>query len=289
MADTARDPISVVVPFLGDAEEARSTLAMLTSLSTRPGDELIVADNTPDGVGAGLADDRVTVVSAADRRSASHARNLGSRAAGGEWLLFIDADCQPPADLLDRYFTDPPGARVGIVAGEIEGVTDQEALLARWARSRRGQWVSHHLETGPAPAGVTANMLVRRAAFEQLGGFRIGGGGDLDLSWRAQEGGWELVYRPDVIVRHRDRETFAELADQAISYGGHQARLRELHGDAVPRAPLLRPLGRSLAGALTWTVAGQFERARFKLIDGAWAGLFWWGQLTGGPKARRAD
>jgi mycofactocin glycosyltransferase len=289
VAGSRREPVSVVVPFLGDADEATAMLDMLAGMRTAAGDELIVADNTPDGIVAPLAGTRVTVVAVADRRSASHARNLGAEAATGEWLLFIDADCESPSDLLEAYFVVPPGPRCGIVAGEIEGMAEQDAALARWARSRRGQWVSHHLATGPHPAGVTANMLVRRTAFEELGGFRIGGGGDLDLSWRAQEAGWELAYRPDVAVRHRDRETFAELADQAISYGGHQARLRELHGDSVPRAPLLRPLGRSLAGAVTWSVAGQFERARFKLIDGAWACLFWWGQLTGGPKARRAD
>jgi GT2 family glycosyltransferase len=289
MSTRARDTISVVVPFLGDPAEADAMLEMLSGLRAGPQDELIVADNTPEGLVAARAGERTTVVAAADRRSASHARNLGARAARGVWLLFIDADCEPPPDLLDRYFVEPPGPRAGIVAGEIEGAPDQEALLARWARSRRGQWVSHHLANGPLPAGVTANMLVRRSVFEQLDGFRIGGGGDLDLSWRAQEAGWELEYRPGVVVRHRDRETLAALADQAISYGGHQRRLRELHGPVVPRPPLLRPLGRSLAGAVAWTATGKFERARFKLIDGAWACLFWWGHLTGGPRARRAD
>ena len=289
VAGSPRDPISVVVPFLGDPEEARSVLGMLSALRTRPGDELIVADNTPDAIVAPLAPRGVTVAPATDRRSASHARNVGARAAGCDWLLFIDADCLPAPDLLDRYFDVPPGPRCAIVAGEIEGIPEQDALLARWARSRRGRWVSHHLQSGPHPAGVTANMLVRRSAFEELGGFRIGGGGDLDLSWRAQDAGWELLYRPELVVRHRDRETLAALAGQAISYGGHRRRLRQLHGPAVPRAPLLRPLVRSLAGAAAWTVRGQFERARFKLIDGLWASLLWWGQLTGGARARRAD
>ncbi|MGH2950846.1 MAG: glycosyltransferase family 2 protein, partial [Solirubrobacterales bacterium] len=186
-----------MVPFLGDARDAEATLAMLAAFRTRPGDELIVADNTPEGIVAPLADGRAQIVPAADRLSASHARNLGAGAASGEWLLFIDADCAPPPDLLERYLAEPPRQRTGIVAGEIEGAPEQDALLARWARSRRGQWVSHHLAGGPHPAGVTANMLVRRSLFEQLGGFRIGGGGDLDLSWRAQEAGWDLDYRPD--------------------------------------------------------------------------------------------
>ncbi|MGH2953104.1 MAG: glycosyltransferase family 2 protein [Solirubrobacterales bacterium] len=287
VAGSSREPISVVVPFLGDAAEARATLELLVGLRTRPGDELILADNTPDGVVDEVVRGEVIVAPAGERRSASYARNVGAGAAGTEWLLFIDADSVPPADLLDRYLADAPGPRCGIVAGEIEGLPDQDAVLARWARSRRRQWVRQQGEWGPHPSGITANLLVRRSTFDDLGGFQIGGGEDIDLCWRAQDRGWELEYRPDVVVRHRDRERMSELARQAIRYGADVRRLRELHGPSVGRAPLLRPLFRSLGAALVWSARGQFERARFKLIDAIWDMLLWWGQLTGGPYARR--
>ena len=132
-------------------------------------------------------------------------------------------------------------------------------------------------------------MLVRRTAFEQLGGFRIGGGGDVDLSWRAQDEGWELDYRPEVVVRHRDRESFRELADQAVAYGGHQRQLRALHGPAVPRPAIAGPLARAAGGSLAWALRGRFEQARFKLVDGAWTLLVAWGWLTRGARARKAD
>jgi GT2 family glycosyltransferase len=285
----SRPAVSVVVPFLGDAVEAEALLARLASLETAPGDELIVADNTPAGIVAPLAAGRANIVEVADARSASHARNAGAGRASGEWLLFIDADCEPPPDLIEAYFRDPVGDRCGIVAGEIEGAPEQSAFLARWARSRRGHWVAHHLSWGPHPAGVTANLLVRRSAFEALDGFRIGGGGDLDLCWRAQEQGWEFAYRPEVVVRHRDRERLAELADQAIAYGGHQRHLRDLHGPGVPSPRPLAPLARSLGGAAVWTFRGRFEQARFKLVDGFWTTLEWWGWLSRGARARKAD
>jgi GT2 family glycosyltransferase len=281
--------VSVVVPFLGDAEEASALLAVLKRIELGPGDELIIADNTPDRIVAPIAGEPIEVVEAGDRRSASYARNAGAAAAGGEWLLFCDADCVPPADLLDAYFSQPPDERCAVVAGEVEGLDEQGAFLARWARSRRGRWVGHHLSRGPYPAGVTANLMVRRAAFEELGGFRIGGGGDLDLCWRAQGAGWGFVYRADVVVRHRDRERLSELVDQAIAYGGHQRRLRDLYGSVVAREPLLVPVARSLGAALAWTARGRLEQARFKLLDGCWACLQRWGWLTRGGRARRAD
>lgn len=285
----SRPGVSIVVPFLGDGDEARALLRMLERVDAADADELIVADNTTEGVVGPLAAPGVSVVAAGDERSASYARNRGAAAATGEWLLFVDADCVPERDLLETYFREPIDERCAIVAGEVRGLAGQASFLARWARARRGLWVRHHLTWGPHPAGVTANLLVRRSAFEVLGGFRIGGGGDLDLCWRAQEAGWGFEYRPGALVRHRDRERLRELAGQAVAYGGHQRRLRDLHGPAVPRVTVLAPLARSLAGALVWTVRGQPERARFKLLDGYWGALQWWGWLTHGAGARRAD
>lgn len=284
-----RPTVSVVVPFLGDRAQAEALVATLTRLRIAALDEVIVADNTPDGLVGEVAANRVKVVDVADVKSASRARNAGAQQAGGEWLLFIDADCRPPADLIDGFFAPDPAPQTGIVAGEIEGVGEQDALLARWARSRRGKWVSHHISTGPRPAAVTANMLVRRTAFEDLGGFRIGGGGDLDLSWRAQERGWLFEYRPQVVIRHLDRERLSELAGQAVAYGGHQRHLRRLHGTAVARVPIVRPIVGSLAGAVVGSLGGDFAKARFSLVDGFWGALYWWGWLTRGAGARKAD
>jgi GT2 family glycosyltransferase len=285
----SRPAVSVVVPFLGDRVEARAMLTALTPLAAAPGDELIVADNTPEGIVAALAGEGVGVVAAGDVRSASHARNAGAAAAAREWLLFVDADCDPPAGLIDAYFAEPVGARCGVIAGEIAGEPGQDAALARWARSRRGNWVEHHLSSGPHPGGVTANLMVRRSAFEQVEGFRLGGGGDLDLCWRIQDAGWTFAYRPGALIHHRDRETLRELWEQGVAYGGHQRHLRVVHGPTVPRPGLVAPFVRSFGGSVVWAVRGERERARFKLIDGFWAVAEAWGWLSRGARARRAD
>jgi GT2 family glycosyltransferase len=279
----------VVVPFLGDEAEGRRLLDRLAALELRAGDELIVADNTPDAVLAPLAGEAVMVIAAGERRSASHARNLGAARASNEWLLFLDADCVPPPGLLDDYFATGPGERCAILAGEIVGDPAQRGALARWARSRRGHWIAGLLADGRRPAAVTANMLVRRAAFDEVGGFEPGGGGDFDLSWRLQDGGWGLELRPRALVLHRDRETLRGVAEQARSYGSHLRHLRSRHRSGVARATLLAPLARSLGGAAVWLLRGERERARFSLVDGYYAACAWLGQLAGPPRHRDAD
>jgi GT2 family glycosyltransferase len=278
----ARPGVSVVVPFRGTAGEADAALAALGRLRLGADDELIVADNTPDGVLASRGDGEVRVVAAPERPSAFHARNAAAAVASGSWLLFTDADCVPEPDLLERLWDSGPRAETAVVAGEARGAESQRAFLARWSRSRRGAIASHQLTLGPRPAGSTANLLVLRAAFEAVGGFcEVRSDADVELCWRIQERGYALEYRPGAVVAHRDPEDLAAVVRQAAGYGAGRRWLRSSYGSAVPAPMMLRPLARAAAGALAWALALRFERAGFKLVDGVVAAAAWLGYRLG--------
>jgi GT2 family glycosyltransferase len=279
----ARPGVSVVVPFRGADGEADIALEALGRLRLGADDELIVADNTPDGVLAGRDDDdEVLVVAAPERSSAYFARNAAAAVASGSWLLFLDADCVPEPDLLERLWTAGPDTGTAVLAGEARGAETQSAFLARWSRSRRGAIASHQLTLGPRPAGTTANLLVRRDAFEAVGGFcEVRSDADVELCWRIQERGFELEYRPDAVVAHRDPEHLGAVVRQAAGYGAGRRWLRSSYGPEVPAPTLLRPLARAAVGALVWALAIRFERAGFKLVDGAVAAAEWLGYRLG--------
>lgn len=274
--------VSVVVPFLGSARDARVAVWALRALSTGPDDEVILVDNTPGHVLAGIDAESIHVVGASARQTAFFARNVGAERARGEWLLFLDADCRPPADLIERYLDPPPPDGVAIVAGELVGDPGQDAIAARWARSRRGPIASHHLTLGPFPAGVTGNVLIRRSAFESVGGFddRVRSDADVELCWRLQEAGWEFVYRPEALVVHRDPESISGVVRQAVGYGAGRRWTNRRWPGSGGRPPLLVPLVRSLGGGLVWAVRGELELAAFKLLDGLAALASWWGYLA---------
>ena len=283
----ARPGVSVVVPFLGTGDEGEAALAALARLRLGDHDELIVADNTPDGVLAGRGDGGVRVVGAPELRSAFHARNAGAAVARGSWMLFIDADCVPEPDLLDRLWEPEPQSGTAVVAGEARGADAQRAFLARWSRSRRGPIASHQLTLGPRPAGTTANLLVLRAAFESVGGFcEVRSDADVELCWRLQERGLELEYRPAAVVAHRDPESLAAVVRQAAGYGAGRRWLRSSYGPAVSEPTLLRPLARTVAGTLAWALTLRFDRAGFKLVDGLVAVATWLGYRLGDNRAR---
>ncbi|HSF02885.1 MAG TPA: glycosyltransferase, partial [Solirubrobacterales bacterium] len=196
MGRPTRPPVSLVVPFLGEREEVVRLLAALGLLRTRTGDELVIADNTAQGVVASVAGAPVQVARATAERSSYHARNAGARMASNDWLLFVDSDCVPASGLLDAYFAEPVSDRCGAVSGLIVGEPAQRGWLARYARSRSFLRADHGLLGRDAtPAG---NVLVRRVAFEAVGGFEEGirSGGDIDLSRRLAAAGWVVEHRP---------------------------------------------------------------------------------------------
>ncbi|MGI9021399.1 MAG: glycosyltransferase family 2 protein [Solirubrobacterales bacterium] len=261
--------MSVVVPFAGDREEALRLLRALRGLELRPGDELIVADNTAGGVVEPAGGARV--VRATGERSSYHARNVGAAAALSEWILFMDADCTPQRDLLDGYFVRSPDGRAGAVAGEILGEPDQRALAARYARDRKVLSQTDGLYGRGRTVAATGNLMVRRRAFEELGGFVEGirSGGDVDFCLRLQDAGWELSFRPRALVRHRHRETVAGLLRTFARYGSGSRWLSERYPGVSTRWPLSPvELSRAGADAVRLALAGNREQATFRLIDG---------------------
>src|SRR5207244_4024437 len=81
-----------------------------------------------------------------------------------DWLLFMDADCVPAANLLEAYYAEPIGDDCGALAGEIIGDPAQRGFLARYARSRRFLSQADGLLGPQSGAAVTGNVLLRRAA-----------------------------------------------------------------------------------------------------------------------------
>ena len=238
-----RPPVSVVVPFAGDEEAGRAAVALLHSLDTRPGDERILADNS------GVVTDApgVTVVRASGEMSPAHARNTGATHAHGEWILFLDADVRPPADLIDRFFAEPIADRVGAITGDVHGYVVRPTLAARYGASRNFLGQRSHLAHPYRPRAASANLLVRRAAFDRAGGYVEGvrAAEDTDFTWRLQDLGYTLAFCEDAVVEHRYRESLTELRRQWRAYAAG-ARWLERRWPGFHPDPGLNRLGRIL-------------------------------------------
>src|SRR5579884_3371011 len=235
------------MPFAGDRPAAEAAVASLRALGAGDGDELILVDNTAGAIATEIGDrGPVRVVAAGGEHSPAHARNVGAAAARNEWILFLDADTVPHRGLLDAFFGGELGDDVGAIAGEVLPGSGAGTLAARYGAARNFLGQQSHREHPYRPRAAAANLLVRRAAFEQLGGFYEGvrAGEDTDFSWRLQEAGWRLELCPAATVEHRYRTTVGELRRQWRGYAAGRAWLARRYEGFRPEPAAKRALAR---------------------------------------------
>src|SRR6266567_1598284 len=186
--------------------------------------ELIVVDNhSNDGtweIAERLADQAIR---GGPERSAQ--RNLGTAAARGEFVLWIDSDMVLPPDLLERS--------LGVTQREeAEGVFIPEITVGEgfWTRCRaleRRCYLGERMIESP--------RLVRRDYLVRTGGFVgwLSGTEDAELRMRMLEDGARLARTDAHIVHDEGRLTLGGVVAKRFYYGLGLSRYRRAHPGAM--------------------------------------------------------
>jgi glycosyltransferase involved in cell wall biosynthesis len=177
------------------------------------------------------------------------ARNVALREARGEVLFFTDSDCQP-----DRRWIEAGLAAIAPL-GPLDRVAGAITLFPKadhWTTPELYDRVFSLKQDRYAEDGwcATANLVTRRAAFEEVGPFSESAfsGGDMEWGLRAKAMGSELVNCPEAIVRHPARDTYAELAKRCRRLMGGR------HEDVIRGRRPKRPLRAYLTLLDPWEV-----------------------------------
>ncbi len=187
---------------------------------------------------------RNTGIRAACRDAINHLDAI-NRVSTSEIIAFTDADCRPQHQWLEALVQPFVKQDVIIVAGEIAALPGK-TLLEQYADRQETLSQKHTLAHKFCPYGQTANLAIRRIAFEKAGLFRpyLTTGGDADMCWRIlKENIGRLEFSPRAIVQHRHRATLKELESQWRRYGRSNRYLHELHGIELMRETTAREYG----------------------------------------------
>lgn len=191
---------SVVIPSL-NSPQIDQVLAALRVQTAPPLEILVIGRDQP---GLVQSDGLVRLIDTGRPVGAAVARNLGARAARGEVICYIDADCIARPDWIARLLArHHAGAEV--VGGGVAVEHDNY-----WRLCDNVVAFTTFLETSPSgerPYLPSLNFSIRRALLEQFGGFdqRFPGaaGEDTDLSFRLRRAGHTLWFEPRAAVVHR--------------------------------------------------------------------------------------
>ncbi|WP_432004147.1 glycosyltransferase [Streptomyces sioyaensis] len=136
-----------------------------------------------------------------------------------QWLWLLHDDCAPEPDALAELLRVADASPSTVIVGpKLRSWYDRRQLLEagvsiarsgrRWTGlDRREQDQGQHDQVRPVLSVSTAGMLIRRDVYEELGGFdrRLPlMRDDVDLCWRAQAAGHQVLVAPDAILRHAE-------------------------------------------------------------------------------------
>jgi len=235
----ASEPVSIVIVAYRSDELLSRCLAAVADRAA----EVVVVDNGTQGDGARrvcAAFPQVRVIERGRNDGFGTAANAGAAAVDGSWIAVLNPDAWPVGDGLERLVAF--GARRPRLGAAGPQLVDERgrpqrstirppltpAALAIWAAmpglSSGAYGLLRRGGRGCRPETLLqgeflqgAALLVRRAAFEQVGGFDerfFMYGEDADLCARLRDAGWEVALSPEARFVHVGGGSSAADAEQ---------------------------------------------------------------------------
>lgn len=315
--------LSIIIVNWKSASYLRSCLRTVCRWTQGIRFEVIVVDNaSQDGCGEMLGDEfpEVQYIESQENLGFSRANNLGRRHAQGEFLLFLNPDTELSRDVLTPMVawlqTHPKVGAAGAVLLNTDGslqdscvqafptlvnqVLDAE-VLRRWFPESR-LWGKRALFQQSGVAALVdaisgAFFLVRANVFDVVGGFSeeyFMYSDDLDLSYRIQRAGYNVVCMTDCHVIHHGGRSAAKQADGFTERLQRESMARFFlisrgprYSDAYRHAMRFAAIVRLAAVLAVYPFAAQgSRRQRLGSVVRKWWGILQW-SAGAGPRVCR--
>jgi glycosyltransferase involved in cell wall biosynthesis len=162
---------SVIIPCLNEEKYLPLLLKDLSRQTDRDFEVFVVDgqsdDKTPDIVASFKTNYPLGLISTSTR-NVSHQRNLGAKKSSGQVLVFFDADTQIPKNYLEKihhtFDTKRPHFLNTYMKVDSAKATDQWFPTGNNILTEIGRIIKYPLAFGAA-------MMIKRSAFEDIGGF----------------------------------------------------------------------------------------------------------------------
>ncbi|WP_346836465.1 poly-beta-1,6-N-acetyl-D-glucosamine synthase [Microbulbifer sp. SAOS-129_SWC] len=233
-------PISILVPCFNEEQQAEETFSALEKIQYPNFEIIAINDGSRDRTGAVLDElagriPNMRVVHLATNQGKSTALNVGALAARHEWLVGIDGDALLDPHALTwcsrRFQNDPL----------LGGMTGNPRIRNRTTPLGKLQVGEFSAMVGLIKRAETvygaiftvsgANCAFRKRALQDAGWWDPAAiTDDVDVSWRVQFSGWNLIYGPKGICWILTPETISGLWRQRLrwSEGGTAVVLRAI-------------------------------------------------------------
>jgi len=128
------------------------------------------------------------------------ARQIGANSAVSEWLVYSDADMAFDASYFENLSKMNISEDTGVIMGGKHSKTKYRGYYNFYSFNMRiFAWLT-------IPVGSGSNMIIRKSALQQVGGFdlSLSHSEDSDILWRIRKSGWRAVFKGNLKVFESD-------------------------------------------------------------------------------------
>lgn len=154
-------------------------------------------------------------------------RNVGVKAAKGEIIVFIDANCIPKKDWLENITRPIINNEEDIVCGRTTSFGKKTAHDLIYSNYSGLKYLNEC---------STINLAIRKSVFEKTGYFNeeFDYGSDVEFTWRCADKNFKIRYITNAVISHNWGNTHAEIV-RYFRYGKGRANLYMHHPNRFSR------------------------------------------------------
>lgn len=223
---------SIIIPVKAINDYIRESVPIILSLDYADFEVIILPNERPmEPLPEALTHAKVRIL-ATGKVSPAVKRDLGAAQSRYPYLAFIDDDAYPEPGWLreaEKHFADPTISAIGgpAVTPRSASLREQasglfyETLAGGGGLAFRYRPIGKEVFVDDFP---TVNLLVRKKAFDAIGGFdsAFWPGEDTKFCHDLVQAGHKILYVPSVVVWHHRRSVFQAHLKQIAGYGRHR-------------------------------------------------------------------
>ena len=221
--------LSVIVPVYNAEATLPALFDSLSAQSYKDYEIVVIDDFSHDRTSLIARGHQCKLIALSKNHGPAYCRNIGVKNASGEILVFTDSDCIADYHWLANIHRCFSNNSVTAIMGRLimmpsNLLGDSISALGFPAGGAIGFdkiWKVN--QDGFTDSLSTCNCAIKKNAFEKIGGFDesfpFPGGEDSLLAYNLRKFNYRIKYRPDVLVYHAARDSFANFVKWQFKRG----------------------------------------------------------------------
>lgn len=222
--------VSVIIPAYNAEDTIKQCIEGIHNQTYKNIEVIVIDDGSTDNTAKIAATLKCKLIKLNKNMGAGNARNSGLKAAVGDYIYFIDSDCVPEKDCIERLMTGFSKAKeIGLVGGTCITPPDIDNILnlAHDVTERYKDF--QNLDEKYMVYLSGANLCIKKEVVDRVGVFneKFVTHEDFDFTFRAKQSGYKILFQPNAVSYHyHQRKKFQNYLNRAFKGGQYGTILR---------------------------------------------------------------